>query len=81
MTASPYRIVSIHPGDAATIRALTPFKAGSNTFDTLRAAAGVCRDIRRHLVDTRARIVDAHGNDVPDDQWSADLTDARGSKS
>lgn len=78
-TYSPFRIVSIAPGDANIIRELTPHKAGSNTFETLRAGAGVVRDVRRHLVDKHAQLVDGDGHVVPDEAWSADLTEARGS--
>lgn len=76
----PFRIVSLHPNDAATIRELTPSKSGANTFETLRAAAGVCRDVRRHLVDKQASIVDAHGTTVQNEAWSKDLAEARGVK-
>lgn len=77
--APPLRIESRVPADTATIHALTPRAGGgTNQFPDLRTAGGVCEDIRRHLVDSGARLVDAHGVDVPDAAWRPSLAENRG---
>lgn len=76
----PLRIISTQPDDAATIQRFTPGKAGelTNSFDTLRAAGGVCRDLRPRLLDSRAYLGDARGLRVPDEAWSPELSRVRG---
>ena len=73
----PLRIVSGTRPGAAIIHDLTRGKAGGphNEFTTLRAAGGVCHDIRRRVND--ARVVDGSGADVPDALWRDALLSIR----
>lgn len=73
-----YRIHSRSPADAETIHSLTPGSNGVNTFVELHTAGGVCHDIRKHLVDGTAGLVDGKGARVPDEAWMPRLLLTRG---
>lgn len=77
----PLHISTPHTDDLDQIRALTPGALGGppNTYATLRAAAGVCADVRRHIrVPGAAVISDFRGRVIPDELWLPDLMQVRG---
>lgn len=69
---APYHLHAPDPADRPTLQALAP----TPTYPTLRAAAGVCYDAKRHMLGA-CIVLDADGVEVPEHVWGYSLRAAR----